>query len=199
MVRVPVEPVDTEPPPIATSCTATAVVPDGPVGARAPSGSSTRDGYADGLGTTGSLYVIVIVLPAVMRADTMAGGWASSTCACTDPPMGLPSSSRIMLSSTVSVPDAPVGAVGANWTVWLIERPGSEGSPGLRVPSDPRSSVPYAPAAQATGSLYVILIVLFPVRAADSITGAMPSAISSEAMAVGLLPAKSSTEPSFCR
>ena len=142
---------------------------------------------------------MVIVLPAVMRADTTAGGCPSSTCACTDPPMGLPSSSRIRLPSTVSVPDAPVGAAGPNWTVWLIERPGSEGSPGLRVPSDPRSTVPYAPADQDTGSLYVIVIVLFPVRAADSITGATPSAISSDVMAASLLPARSSTEPSLCR
>ena len=137
-----------------------------------------------------------------MRADTTAGGWPSAAAACTDPALiWLPAPSRIRFPSMSSVPDAPVGASGSassNRTVWVVEKPASEGSPGLRVPSDPRFSVPYAPASQATGSLYVIWISRGPVIRADSGTGAMPSAIPSDVIAPSLLPARSSTKPSPC-
>ena len=178
IVSVPVAPVPSGMPPMPTSCRAEAP-PDEAVVVRVTPGDSSRPPYADGTGTTGSVYATAIVRGPVMLAERKAGLWPSSRVS--EVVMGssaLPDMSARTAGLTASVPSAFAAAVTEPAIViscvgrWALS---VSNVIELMDPPGERFRFVYAFAARATGSLYVMVIRSAAVMFDEVTVGLWPS------------------------
>ena len=175
------------------ACVAEEVPPESTGAVGVPPDERARDEYAACGAVTGSLYVMVRALPAVITPPVIAGAWPSARD-CENAalsPRALPAASAREVWSIVIEPVAFVAAAApSNVTVWVAEAI-PVGPAGVRDPPGESDMDEYAAGTRVTGSLYVMVRALAAVMLADSTRGAMPSDTACEVTLPSALPAAS--------